>query len=210
MKRRDCLALMGASSLLLAGCAGIPAATGTGDLGVVVARSTGTLAIVNTSQRTLLAEVKGLGDLSHASVVFSRDGRYAFVFGRDGALTKVDLLTRRIAARVMQAGNSIGGAISADGHLVVAQNYTPGGIKAFDTATLELVADIPAEYAPGKLSRVVGLVDLPGHRFAYSLFDADASGSPICPTGPTPSPPSCRTSAASPTTRWSPPTAATT
>ena len=174
MKRRDCLALMGASSLLLAGCAGIPAATGTGDLGVVVARSTGTLAIVNTSQRKLLAEVKGLGDLSHASVVFSRDGRYAFVFGRDGALTKVDLLTHRIAARVMQAGNSIGGAISADGRLVVAQNYTPGGIKAFDTATLELVADIPAEYEPGRLSRVVGLVDLPGHRFAYSLFDADA------------------------------------
>ena len=100
MKRRDCLALMGASSLLLAGCAGVPAATGTGDLGVVVARSTGTLAIVNTSQRTLLAEVKGLGDLSHASVVFSRDGRYAFVFGRDGALTKVDLLTHRIAGRV--------------------------------------------------------------------------------------------------------------
>ena len=177
MKRRDCLALLGASTLVLGGCASTgPAASlvGTGDLGVVVARSTGTLAIVNTSQRKLLAEVKGLGDLSHASVVFSRDGRYAFVFGRDGALTKVDLLTRRIAARVMQAGNSIGGAISADGHLVVAQNYTPGGIKAFDTATLELVADIPAEYAPGKLSRVVGLVDLPGHRFAYSLFDANA------------------------------------
>ncbi|RAR53019.1 UNVERIFIED_CONTAM: protein NirF [Acidovorax defluvii] len=174
MKRRDCLALMGASSLLLAGCAGVPAATGTGDLGVVVARSTGTLAIVNTSQRTLLAEVKGLGDLSHASVVFSRDGRYAFVFGRDGALTKVDLLTHRIAGRVMQAGNSIGGAISADGRLVVAQNYTPGGIKAFDTTTLELVADIPAEYENGKLSRVVGLVDLPGRRFAYSLFDAGA------------------------------------
>ena len=174
MKRRDCLALMGASSLLLAGCAGVPAATGTGDLGVVVARSTGTLAIVNTSQRTLLAEVKGLGDLSHASVVFSRDGRYAFVFGRDGALTKVDLLTHRIAGRVMQAGNSIGGAISADGRLVVAQNYTPGGIKAFDTTTLELVADIPAEYENGKLSRVVGLVDLLGRRFAYSLFDANA------------------------------------
>ena len=174
MKRRDCLALMGASSLLLAGCVGVPAATGTGDLGVVVARSTGTLAIVNTSQRKLLAEVKGLGDLSHASVVFSRDGRYAFVFGRDGALTKVDLLTHRIAGRVMQAGNSIGGAISADGRLVVAQNYQPGGIKAFDTATLELVADIPAEYENGKLSRVVGLVDLPGRRFAYSLFDAGA------------------------------------
>jgi protein NirF len=43
----------------------------------------------------------------------------------------------------------------------------------FDAATLALLADIPAEYAPGKLSRVVGLVDLPGRRFAYSLFDAD-------------------------------------
>jgi len=74
----------------------------------------------------------------------------------------------------MQAGNSIGGAISADGTLVAAQNYTPGGVKVFDARTLELVADIPAEYAPGKLSRVVGLVDLPGRRFAYSLFDADA------------------------------------
>jgi protein NirF len=172
MKRRDCLALMGATSIL-AGCAGLPTATGTGDLGVVVARATGTLAIVNTSERKVLAEVPGLGDLSHASVVFSRDGRYAYVFGRDGALTKVDLLTRRIAGRVMQAGNSIGGAISADGSMVVAQNYTPGGIKVFDAATLALLADIPAEYAPGKLSRVVGLVDLPGRRFAYSLFDAD-------------------------------------
>ena len=172
MKRRDCLALMGATSIL-SGCAGLPTATGTGDLGVVVARATGTLAIVNTSERKVLAEVPGLGDLSHASVVFSRDGRYAYVFGRDGALTKVDLLTRRIAGRVMQAGNSIGGAISADGSMVVAQNYTPGGIKVFDAATLALLADIPAEYAPGKLSRVVGLVDLPGRRFAYSLFDAD-------------------------------------
>ena len=174
MKRRDCLALMGASSLLLAGCAGVPAATGTGDLGVVVARSTGTLAIVNTSQRTLLAEVKGLGDLSHASVVFSRDGRYAYVFGRDGGLTQVDLLRERIVHRVMQAGNSIGGAVSADGTLVAAQNYVPGGVKVFDAKTLEMLADLPATYGNGQRSRVVGLVDLPQRRFAYSLFDADA------------------------------------
>jgi protein NirF len=183
MKRRHCLSLLGATSLLLGGCAGLAAPSGgpaalplrgTGDLGVVVARATGTLAIVNTSERAVLAQVTGLGDLSHASVVFSRDGRYAYVFGRDGALTKVDLLTQRIAGRVMQAGNSIGGAISADGTMVVAQNYTPGGIKVFDAATLALLADIPAEYEPGKLSRVVGLVDLPGRRFAYSLFDANA------------------------------------
>jgi len=177
MKRRNLLSLMTAAPMaaLLPGCAALsPATTGTGDLGVVIERATGTLALVNTSTRTLLGEIPGLGDLSHASVVFSRDGASAYVFGRDGGLSKVNLLSRRIEARVMQAGNSIGGAISADGTLVAAQNYTPGGVKVFDAKTLALVADIPAEYAPGKLSRVVGLVDLPGRRFAFSLFDGNA------------------------------------
>ena len=190
MQRRHYLSLLGTAPLLLGACAAptTPATTataaaatptaaiaplrGTGDLGVVVARATGTLAIVSTSERAVLAQVTGLGDLSHASVVFSRDARFAYVFGRDGALTKVDLLTQKIVARVVQAGNSIGGAISADGSLVVAQNYTPGGIKVFDAATLALLADVPAEYAPGQRSRVVGLADLPGRRFVYSLFDA--------------------------------------
>jgi len=121
----------------------------------------------------VLAEVTGLGDLSHASVVFSRDGGSAFVFGRDGGLTRVNLSTRRIEQRVMQAGNSIGGAVSQDGTLVAAQNYQPGGVKVFDAKTLALVADIPAEYSPGQRSRVVGLADLPGKRFVFSLFDAD-------------------------------------
>jgi len=157
---------------LLVGCA-TPMPQGTGDLGVVVERARGALAVVNTSTRQVLGQIEGLGDLSHASVVFARDGRIAYVFGRDGALTKVNLLTRRVEVRVMQAGNSIGGAISQDGTLVVAQNYQPGGIKAFDAQTLALLADIPAEFAPGRLSRVVGLADLPGRRFIYSLFDAD-------------------------------------
>lgn len=165
---------------LLTACASSPPAPtpkGSGDLGVVVERARGTLAIVDTSERSVLAEVPGLGDLSHASVVFSRDGGSAFVFGRDGALTRVNLLARRIEQRVMQSGNSIGGAISQDGTLVAAQNYQPGGIKVFDAKTLALVADIPARFdapgALGKLSRVVGLADLPGNCFVFSLFDAD-------------------------------------
>ncbi len=175
MKRRELRLLLAAATtaFLLSACMTAPP-VGTGDLGVVVERASGTLALVNTSSRTLLGEITGLGDLSHASVVFSRDGAVAYVFGRDGGLTKVNLLTRRIEARLMQAGNSIGGAISSDGTLVAAQNYKPGGVKVFDAKTLALVADIPAEYASGKLSRVVGLVDLPGKRFAFSLFDGDA------------------------------------
>ena len=158
------------------GCAATPAHSplrGTGDLGIVIERASGSVQVVDTTRRTRLASVAGLGDLSHASAVYSRDGRYAYVFGRDGGLSKVDLLAGRIAHRIVQAGNSIGGAISQDGRLVVAQNYEPGGIKAFDADTLELLADIPSTYGTeGKRSKVVGLADLPGNRFAYALFDA--------------------------------------
>ena len=96
----------------------------------------------------------------------------AYVFGRDGGLTKVDLLAGRIVKRVMQAGNSIGGAISQDGRLVAVSNYEPGGVRVFDAETLEPVADIPADYGNGTRSKVVGLVDAPGNRFVFSLYDA--------------------------------------
>ncbi len=145
---------------------------GTGDLGVVVERAAGRVQVVETSGMTQLATVDGLGDLSHASVVFSRDGRYAYVFGRDGGLSRVDLLAARVTHRVMQAGNSIGGAILQDGRVVAAQNYAPGGIRLFDAATLEPLADIPAIGRDGRRSKVVGLADLPGQRLAASLFES--------------------------------------
>ncbi|HHA19509.1 MAG TPA: protein nirF [Methylophaga sp.] len=144
----------------------------TGDLGIVIERAEGSALIINTTQRTKLAKISALGDLSHASVVFSRDQRYAFIFGRDGGLTKIDLLQAKVAKRIIQAGNSIGGAISQDGRLIAVSNYTPGGIKIFSTESLQLVADIPAVYGDNKLSKVVGLVDAPGQKFVFSLFDA--------------------------------------
>ena len=165
------------AALLLGGCAQQPSTDlplrGTGDLGVVVERASGTLQLIEASTRTSLARIEGLGDLSHASVVFSRDQRYAYVFGRDGGLTKVDLLLQKVERRVIQGGNSIGGAISSDGSLIAVGNYEPGGVKVFDAVTLEQVADIPATpVADGSAnSRVVGVTDVPGRRFIYSLFD---------------------------------------
>jgi protein NirF len=156
---------------LLSACAA-PQLRGTGDLGVVIERAAGRVEVVETSGRSVLGKIAGLGDLSHASLNYSRDGRFAYVFGRDGGLTKVDLLEMRIVKRVMQSGNSIGGAISQDGKLVAVANYTPGGVKVFDAATLDLVADIPAQDETGKSSKVVGLVDAPGNRFVWSLFEA--------------------------------------
>lgn len=144
---------------------------GTGDLGIVIERASGSALIIDVTQRLAIARVEGLGDLSHASVVFSPDARYAFVFGRDGGLSKVDLLTASVAIRIVQAGNSIGGAISDDGKLIAVANYEPGGVRVFGAATLDPVADIPATWSSGR-SKVVGLEDVPGRRFVFSLWDA--------------------------------------
>jgi protein NirF len=149
---------------------GVPARAGmevvaTGDLGVVVERATGSVLIVDQSELKTIGRVEGFGDLSHASVVFSPDQRFAYVFGRDGGLTKLDLTTQSIARRVMQSGNAIGGAISDDGTLVAVSNYEPGGVRIFDADTLELVADVPTG------SKTIGLVDAPGRRFVFSMWD---------------------------------------
>jgi protein NirF len=143
------------------------------ELGLVVERATGSLQLVDNAKRVSLSRIDGLGDLSHASLVYSGDGRFAYVFGRDGGLTKVELASARIVARVVQAGNSIGGAISRDGRLVAVANYEPGGVKLFDAQTLELASEIPATYGnDGKRAKVVGIVDAPGNRFVFSLFEA--------------------------------------
>ncbi len=149
-------------------------ARGTGDLGIVIERADGSVQIIETSTNSSLGRIEGLGDLSHASAVYSRDEQFAFIFGRDGGLTKIDIINKKIVKRIMQSGNSIGGAISQDGQLVAVSNYKPGGVKIFDAETLTLVADIPATYGnDGLLSKVIGLVDAPGQKFVFSLWDAD-------------------------------------
>jgi protein NirF len=154
-------------------------ARGTGDLGIVIERADGSVQIIETTNNTSLGRIEGLGDLSHASAVYSRDEQYAYIFGRDGGLSKVDIINKKLVKRVMQSGNSIGGAISQDGSLIAVSNYKPGGVKVFDAETLDLVADIPAVYGnadskeKAQLSKVIGLVDAPGQKFVFSLWDAD-------------------------------------
>ncbi|WP_406600633.1 cytochrome D1 domain-containing protein [Thermohalobaculum sediminis] len=155
-----------AAPALAASPGGADTLRGTGALGVVVERATGSLVIVDQIARAAIGRVTELGDLSHASVVYSPDQRFAYVFGRDGGLSKVDILTGAIAARVIQSGNAIGGAISDDGRLVAVSNYEPGGVRVFDAETLAPVADIPTG------SKTIGLVDAPGRRFVFSLWDA--------------------------------------
>ena len=146
----------------------------TGDLGIIIERMDGSVLIINTSSQSILCRVEGLGDLSHASAVFSRDARYAFVFGRDGGLTKIDLLKGEISHRVIQSGNSIGGAISQDGRYIAVSNYEPGGVNIFSVEDLSVVAKIPATYGESNMtSKTVGLVDAPGNQFMFSLYEGN-------------------------------------
>jgi len=152
----------------------MPTPLATGDLGIIIERRDGSVLIINNSSLSVLCRVEGLGDLSHASTVFSRDARYAFVFGRDGGLTKIDMLKGKISKRIVQSGNSIGGAISQDGQYVAVSNYEPGGINIFTVKDLTLVAKIPATYGTNKqLSKTVGLVDAPANQFVFSLYDGN-------------------------------------
>ena len=145
---------------------------GTGDLGIIIERATGSVQVIDNSNNKSLFKIEGLGDLSHASAVYSRDARYAYIFGRDGGLTKIDILCGKLVKRVIQGGNSIGGAISQDGSLIAVSNYEPGGVKIFSSDDLSLVADIPATKVNDKKnSKTVGLVDAPGQRFVFSLYD---------------------------------------
>ncbi|QYZ67940.1 MAG: protein nirF [Gammaproteobacteria bacterium (ex Lamellibrachia satsuma)] len=153
---------------------------GTGDMGIIIERAAGSLKVVDTTNHSELFRVEGLGDLSHASAVYSRNERYVYIFGRDGGLTKVDILCGRIVKRIIQGGNSIGGAISQDGSLIAVSNYKPGGVKIFSADDLSLIADIPATSVTDrdghrKGSKTVGLVDAPDQRFVVSLYDSGES-----------------------------------
>ena len=168
MKRFFCCTL-----IALLGSAAAAAPRGTGDLGLFIERASSSVQIIETSGNTSIGRIEGLGDLSHASVVYSRDARYAYLFGRDGGLSKLDILAAELRGRTLQSGNSIGGAISQDGRLVAVSNYKPGGVKIFNADTLELVADIPATFGDsGQRSKVIGLVDAPGQKFVFALWDA--------------------------------------
>ncbi|MBT4523000.1 MAG: protein nirF [Halieaceae bacterium] len=152
---------------------GCPGNVGIGDRGLIIERATGSVVIVNSSRQEVLCRVEGLGDLSHASIVFSRDEQFAFVFGRDGGLSKIDVLNGRLETRVIQSGNAIGGAISQDGKVIAVSNYTPGGVRLFSTDNLQPLATVAAKtksFPEG--SKVVGLVDAPDNKMLFSLFDA--------------------------------------
>ena len=150
---------------------------GTGAIVVVVEREAGSVLVLDSSRHRLLGRVEGLGNLTHATVKFSRDGRYAYVLGREATVSKIDLYTLRVVRQVKAGHWSIGGVITADGRHLALSNYAPGEVRILDADTLETVKVIAAERimpdGTPKASRVAGLVDAPGNLLLFGLMDVD-------------------------------------
>jgi len=150
---------------------------GTGSLMLVVEREAGSVLVFDASRHELLGRVRGLGNLTHATIKFSKDGRYAYVLGREAFVSKIDLYTLGVVRQVKAGAWSIGGAMTADGRHIVLSNYAPGEVRFLSADTLETVRVIAAERTlpdgSVKRSRVAGLVDAPGNLVVFALMDAD-------------------------------------
>jgi protein NirF len=141
----------------------------------VVERASSSLAVYDLATGELLPRrVEGLGDLRHATMTFSPDLRWGYLATRSGQVTRVDLETLETAGQVFTSTSSIDNAISKDGRLMAVAEYLPGGLTILDATTLEVLARHEARRgaggAPGP-SRVTGVVDAPGHRFACVLIE---------------------------------------
>lgn len=151
---------------------------GTSSLMVIVERTAGSVIVIDSSQHRFLGRVGGLGNLIHATVKFSNDGRYAYVIARDATVSKIDLLTLKVVKKVKAGLDSVGGVMTQDGKYIALSNYVPGEVRILDADTLATVKQIPAirEYPDGNKiqSRVVGVLDAPGNLLIFSLMDADS------------------------------------
>ncbi len=138
-----------------------------GALLFVVLREEGALALLDArAARVLPSRIEGLGDLRHATMVFSPWLDAAFVASRDGRLSRIDLESRRVTASRRTSRFSIDTAMGRSGRLVAVAEYRPGGLTFLDTESLRVVA----RFASGD-ARVTGVVDAPGGRFVATCME---------------------------------------
>jgi protein NirF len=172
--------------LLLAGGAD---AQGTGSRVFVVERASSSLAVYDLATRALLPRrITGLGNLRHATMIFSPDLRYGFLSSRSGQVSRIDLETLERAGEVFTSQSSIDNAISQDGRLIATAEYAPGGVTVVDARSLAVVKRFDATFehdGEARASRVTGIVDAPGNRFVCVLMEGaeiwviDASGAEL-------------------------------
>jgi len=156
--------------LLATVCPALSSDWGTGALMVVVEREAGSVLVIDSSQdHKVLGRIKGLGVLHHASISFSRDGRYGYVISRDGFLSKIDLVKLKLVSKLKVGDSAIGLAVTQDNRYIAISNYKPGDIVIVDEKTFKVVKTIEADD-----SKTVGLVDAPDDLLVVALMDANS------------------------------------
>ena len=115
-------------------------AGGMGSRVFVVERASGSLAVYDWVERTLLPQrIEGLGNLRHATMIFSPDLRYGFLATRSGQVSRIDLQKLERAGVVFTSENSIDNAVSHDGRFVATAEYVPGGVTIVDARDLTVL-----------------------------------------------------------------------
>lgn len=108
----------------------------------------------------------------HGGPKFTPDGRYVFFASRDGWVSKYDLWTLSLVAEVRAGINTRNIAVSGDGRYVMAGNYLPNTLVAFDARTLDPIRVIEVRDAKGRSSRVSAVYDAaPRKSFVAALKD---------------------------------------
>ncbi|HEY5656390.1 MAG TPA: cytochrome D1 domain-containing protein [Myxococcota bacterium] len=178
--------------------AGPAGAGGVGSRVFVVERETGSLAVYDYLERRLLPQrITDLGNLRHATMIFSPDLRFGYLATRSGQVSRIDLEKLERTGVVFSSENSIDNAIGRDGRLIATAEYAPGGVTIIDAQSLEVLQRHTATFTrEGQTlpSRVTGIVDAPGDRFVCVLIegaeiwviDASQPGFPIERRIPTP------------------------
>ena len=150
-------------------------ASGVGSRVFVVQRDAGRLAVYDYVERRLVpADIAELGDLHHATMIFTPDLAYGFLSTRSGKISRIDLETLRTDGALQASQSSIDNAVSQDGRYIATAEYAPGGVTIVDARTLAVLkrldATVQRDGAPLR-SRVTGMVDAPGNRFVCVLIE---------------------------------------
>ncbi|MAG30834.1 MAG: protein nirF [Deltaproteobacteria bacterium] len=161
--------------LIAAALATAASAGGVGSRVFVVERASGSLAIYDFAERKLLPKrITGLGNLRHATMIFSPDLNFGYLATRSGQVSRIDLQRLERTEVVFTSENSIDNAISQDGRYIATAEYVPGGLTILDAERMEILRKHTATFEVGGKtipSRVTGVVDAPGNRFVCVLIE---------------------------------------
>lgn len=155
-----------------------PFTYGTGNLMVVVERDNKSVLVIDGTDLEVIKRISLPNTTQPHAPVFSPDGRYYYVMGRNGYYAKVDLLAQKIVAEQTIGTDSRGSAISMNGRYIIAGNYEPGSAVIMDAGDLRILKRIegPEVMVEGKTraSRCSSITDIGGVRNLVAVAWKDA------------------------------------